>query len=203
MVVKNKQTPTFSISEDANALAVVQKIKAEHQEDFDVVLHGDNFEWLISSFIDLKTNFSNMKVLYLTDNTNSQTLIDSLIKAGIDGIVFNENISDSEMKEISQKIDNKNTAVSNPDDIKKLHTLRAQVDELDYKLLQTAVERLKIVKQISEIKSGYHIPVFQPERYIETKQTVDQVAKQTQTDKAYLQRLIDALHLGSVISQVK
>ncbi|MCO6494531.1 MAG: chorismate mutase [Bacteroidetes bacterium] len=198
----NKNTPTFSIAQNADALELAHKISKETPGPFDIVLSGDNPDWLISSFINLKTHFQNMKVFYLSSNTNNKKLIDSLIKAGIDGIVFNESISEKEMEEIALKISKRDETVLPKNEEELIQSLRTQIDILDNKLMTLACERLEIVTQINKIKSKYNLPVFQPQRYHEIEKSVSNFATENHSDNKYLQKLINALHSASVIAQV-
>ncbi len=203
MTKKISKAPVYSIAEGSDALAVAQKIYNEIQTAFDVVLQGENLEWIIRSFIDLKTCFHNTKVLFLANNTSSQNLIDKLIKAGIDGIVFDENFDTKQTNTISKRITQSGHTKLTSTDLQLLSNLRGQIDALDDRLLGIANERHQLVKQISKIKDSYHLPVFQPERFREIEQSMKEFAIKNKADVQYLQTLIKAVHIASVLSQLK
>lgn len=203
MTKKISKAPVYSIAEGSDALAVAQKIYNEIQTAFEVVLQGENLEWIIRSFIDLKIHFQNSKVFYLASNTSSQNLIDNLIKAGIDGIVCDENFDTKQTNSISKRITQSGHTKPTSTDVQLLRNLRSQIDELDNRLLGIAHERHKLVKQISKIKDSYHLPVFQPERFREIELSMQEFASKNKADIQYLQTLIKAVHLASVLSQLK
>ena len=84
-----------------------------------------------------------------------------------------------------------------------LRQLRAQIDVLDENLLFTLASRMKVSRQIGELKKENSVAILQPVRWDEVLEKVDASAAAYGLDVDFVNRVFNVIHEASVAEQNK
>ena len=74
-----------------------------------------------------------------------------------------------------------------------LEGLRAQLDEMDGRLLRTVHDRIKLCIQIAEYKRDHNVPMMQPQRIQAVHEHVTAFAAEHGINTVFLNQLYDAI----------
>lgn len=80
----------------------------------------------------------------------------------------------------------------------KLAICRGKIDELDNQLLGLLSERMKVAKQIGELKRDHNVAVFQPERWNVLKALAIRNGSRMGLSEEFVEKLLLSLHKESV-----
>jgi chorismate mutase-like protein len=79
-----------------------------------------------------------------------------------------------------------------------LAPLRAEIDDVDSRVVDLLIERFGIVRRIAEVKKARGIPTVQPARMVEVKKRVSAMAAARGLDPQFMEKLYDLL-IGQAI----
>ena len=82
-----------------------------------------------------------------------------------------------------------------------MNRLRAQIDVLDENLVFTLASRMKVSRQIGELKKRQSIAIVQPGRWDEVLEKVSSSAESYGLDRDFVRRVWEAIHDSSVAEQ--
>jgi chorismate mutase len=85
----------------------------------------------------------------------------------------------------------------------RLETLRAQIDEVDARLIEVLKERLHLAAEVGRVKNQNDITILQPRRWSEIFNSRLEKAAQSEIDSHFMTRLLHLLHQESINTQVK
>lgn len=85
----------------------------------------------------------------------------------------------------------------------KIEKLRLLIDEIDLTILQSLKKRMKIVKEIGELKTKYNITALQIDRMDEVLNSRKIEAKQLGLNEKFIQELFNSIHEISVKEQTQ
>jgi chorismate mutase len=80
----------------------------------------------------------------------------------------------------------------------KISSLRSEIDELDQQILETLSHRMKVVKNIGELKKEHNVAVFQPERWEEISKNIQKEGEKLGLSGEVTQKIIEVIHQESV-----
>lgn len=71
--------------------------------------------------------------------------------------------------------------------------MRAELDEIDARLLDTVRERIRCIERIADYKRRNAVPMMQPQRVADKQHAASAYAVANSLDEAFLARLYDLL----------
>ena len=74
-----------------------------------------------------------------------------------------------------------------------LEALRAELDDIDRRLLNAISDRMNVVLRIADYKRVHDVPVMQPDRMKLIRKRVEDFARENNLDPAFLDGLYDAI----------
>lgn len=80
----------------------------------------------------------------------------------------------------------------------KIGSLRTEIDELDQQILEALSHRMKVVKNIGELKKEHNVAVFQPERWEEISKNIQKEGEKLGLSAEVTQKIIEVIHQESV-----
>lgn len=84
-----------------------------------------------------------------------------------------------------------------------LDGLRGQIDDLDRSLLEILTERMRVVKEIGNLKKGHNVAVFQPQRWSVIKDTLRENGEKMGLNADFVENILKNIHQESVQVQNK
>ncbi|MFN3529685.1 MAG: chorismate mutase [Bacteroidia bacterium] len=85
----------------------------------------------------------------------------------------------------------------------RLEELRAEIDEVDIKLVKLLQQRLDLISALGAVKNDNNITILQPGRWAEILKTRLAYAAELGIDQQFMTRLLHLLHQESINTQVK
>ena len=84
-----------------------------------------------------------------------------------------------------------------------ISAFRDQIDSLDREIIALLAERLKVVRQIGEIKGEFDIPVLQPKRWQEILKQAKANGSRAELTTEFIEELFKAIHQESIHHQIE
>jgi len=75
---------------------------------------------------------------------------------------------------------------------------RIQIDELDYALIEILKKRIRIVREMGQLKKQQNLPFFEAERWKEILTSRKKIAKATNVDEELVEKIFEAIHLNNL-----
>ena len=113
-----------------------------------------------------------------------------------------QQITPERLKEILDKLI---VRQENLDDGSKnvIHTLREEIDEIDRNLVEQLSARMRISKQIGEMKSIHNISVLQPDRWQKILAMAIARVQEDKVSKDLIRQVFAAIHEASIETQIQ
>jgi len=109
----------------------------------------------------------------------------------------------SELENLLQKLQFRNTTSENSDFKKRLEQYREQIDSVDLQLMELLSQRMKIVENIGIYKKQNNVTILQPSRWREILQTRTEWAKKLGLSENFVMQLLQIIHKESIEKQEK
>ena len=115
----------------------------------------------------------------------------------------NQQITPKTLTEILNILVVREQTPSNPEFISILENLRAQIDDIDYQLLDVLAKRFDIIHQIGQNKKENNITILQSDRWFEILKSRKKIAKELELSDEFVGDLLKLIHKESVRLQTK
>ncbi len=113
-----------------------------------------------------------------------------------------QQVTPAQLQEIFQNLEFKTEAIDDEKLICKLEDLRAEIDQVDQKLLNTLKERIELVAQIGPVKKANHTTIFQMKRWFKVLENRKAYAKDHGLDEEIIHELFQLIHKYSIDVQL-
>jgi len=110
----------------------------------------------------------------------------------------NQQITPNELSKLLGKIEWKKSYSNESNFVNKLERLREQINYLDEELISLISNRMKIVKEIGNIKKDSNVTILQSARYNEIVERALQKAKQVELSEEFMKTYMEAVHIESI-----
>ncbi len=110
----------------------------------------------------------------------------------------NQQITPEELKKLLEGLVYKNTSSEEEAFLKDLENLREQINHLDEELISLISNRMKVAKQIGEIKKKSKITVLQSNRYNEILDRAIKKGNQVGLSTDFIKSYLEAIHIESI-----
>ncbi len=110
----------------------------------------------------------------------------------------NQQITPNELGNLLDKIIWKKTSSSEGEFTNKLESLREQINYLDEELISLISNRMKVAKEIGNIKKQSKVTILQAARYNEIIERALQKAKQVELSEEFMKTYMEAIHIESI-----
>lgn len=87
-------------------------------------------------------------------------------------------------------------------DLKFLEPYRAQLDDIDLKIIQDLAERFRVTGSIGEYKNLHNLAILQPQRYKAISDILTEKGKELGLDEDFIRLLFEAIHAESIRCQI-
>lgn len=85
-----------------------------------------------------------------------------------------------------------------PIDSTDIELLRSRIDHIDDQIFDLIASRLKICRQIGEIKKSLDLPVYQQDRFLQMTRKRNLWAKENNLSEEDINNILKAIHEASV-----
>lgn len=110
----------------------------------------------------------------------------------------NQQITPEHLADLLKHIIPKNSSSNEQDFLKNLENLREQINHIDEELLTIISTRMKIAKEIGEIKKNSQITVLQSSRYNEILDRAIKKGEQVGLSEEFIKTYMEAIHIESI-----
>jgi len=110
----------------------------------------------------------------------------------------NQQITPDELGKLLDEIEWKKSYSSESNFVNKLERLREQINYLDEELISLISNRMKVVKEIGNIKKESNVTILQSTRYNEIVERALQKAKQVELSEEFMKTYMEAVHIESI-----
>ncbi len=110
----------------------------------------------------------------------------------------NQQITPDELGTLLDRLEWKKSYSSESNFVNKLERLREQINYLDEELISLISNRMKIAKEIGNIKKESKVTILQSSRYDEIVERALQKAKQVELSEEFMKTYIEAVHIESI-----
>ncbi len=112
-----------------------------------------------------------------------------------------QQITPAEFIKLISSINWRCAEISDPFSRHSLEQLRALIDGIDNRILQLIAERMELAEKIGEVKKEHDIQIYQPERWNEIINNVQQLAKEFQLSEDLMMKIFETIHQESIRKQ--
>jgi chorismate mutase len=113
-----------------------------------------------------------------------------------------QQITPEELCRMLDRLRVRDTAVTDRDVKRKMARLRAEISQIDAKILQDLAERMKWVEEIGRLKQEHHIPVLQLHRWENLLEDHLAKAEKLGLDTEFVKALFELIHAQAVKRQL-
>lgn len=110
----------------------------------------------------------------------------------------NQQITPDELSKLLDTIEWKKSHSSESNFVNKLERLREQINYLDEELISLISNRMKVAKEIGNIKKKSKVTILQSARYNEIVERALQKAKQVELSEEFMKTYMEAVHIESI-----
>jgi chorismate mutase len=110
----------------------------------------------------------------------------------------NQQITPDELSKLLDKIEWKKSYSNESNFVNKLERLREQINYLDEELISLISNRMKVVKEIGNIKKESNVTILQSGRYSEIIERALKKAKQVELSEEFMKTYMEAVHIESI-----
>jgi chorismate mutase len=110
----------------------------------------------------------------------------------------NQQITPDELGKLLEKIIWKKNYSSEGEFTNKLESLREQINYLDEELISLISDRMKVAKEIGNIKKQSKVTILQTARYNEIIERALQKAKRVELSEEFMKTYMEAIHIESI-----
>ncbi len=114
-----------------------------------------------------------------------------------------QQVTPLQLGQIIERLQKPELSCNDPIFKNKLENLRKQIDNLDFKILDLLSQRMELVREIGEYKKENNITILQIERWAEIFASRMEKAEKMGTAPAFIESLINAIHLESIRQQTE
>ena len=114
-----------------------------------------------------------------------------------------QQVTPAALDEILKKLIIRDKQAGNRDFKDCLEELRINIDEFDDQLISIVEERMKVVREIGEIKSKNNVTVLQSGRWNDILEDAFQKAEKSGLSKKFIKKLFQAIHQESIDIQTR
>lgn len=107
-----------------------------------------------------------------------------------------QQITPEVLAELISKLQIRNTEISEQQD--NLEQYRTLISDIDFQLINLLSDRMKISKQIGEIKRENNIAIFQPERWKVINEYAMKKAEEVDVSQQFVEKLFKVIHEESI-----
>jgi chorismate mutase len=110
----------------------------------------------------------------------------------------NQQITPEVLGKLLDKVIWKKTSSTESEFTNKLERLREQINYLDEELISLISNRMKVAKEIGNLKKESKVTILQSARYNEIIERALQKAKQVQLSEEFMKAYMEAIHIESI-----
>jgi len=114
-----------------------------------------------------------------------------------------QQITPERLAEITEDLRVRKNRVEEKDSLKKLNSLRSEINLLDHQLIELIAERMEVVENIGKVKKESNFAILQRSRWQEVIQNVIDEGAQNGLSSEFIERVFKAIHQESIQHQEK
>ncbi len=112
-----------------------------------------------------------------------------------------QQLTPTQLSELLDKIKWHSETTENHDYLTTLETLRAKIDELDTIVFDLLSQRMKISREIGELKSGNNVAIVQRERWADITEYFVTRSRDLELGSEFVEQVLDAIQRESISQQ--
>lgn len=82
--------------------------------------------------------------------------------------------------------------------MKNIENYREEIDVIDFKIMELLAERMKIVREIGQLKKKNNIPILDEKRYGEIMQSRAKLSEELGLDEESVKNIFQTIHKAAI-----